>query len=83
MKAATHGRSRRSTSSSRRHRRQGGQSEFTGIHQRRNKRIPLVNSRISPTDILERNALSSDNTSPVETIDQKQQWSEAVMLWLS
>jgi hypothetical protein len=93
MKAATQGRSRHSTSSSRRHRRQGGQSEFTGIHQRRNKRIPLVNPRISPTDILEQNALCSDSVcsdsacsdsaGPAAKIDDKQQWSEAVMLWLS
>ncbi len=88
MKAATQGRSRHSTSSSRRHRRQGGQSEFTGIHQRRNKRIPLVNPRISPTDVLEENALCSDSAcrdgaGPAAKIDDKQQWSEAVMLWLS
>lgn len=83
MKAATHGRLRHSTSSSRRQRRQGGQSDFSGMHQRRNKRVPLVNSRISPMDVLEQNALSGDSDCPEAKNDDKQQWSEAVMLWLS
>jgi len=86
MKAATHGRLRHSSSSSsssRRHRRQGGQTDFSGMHQRRNKRIPLVNPRLSPMDVLEQNALSNDSACPDEKSDDKQQWSEAIMLWLS
>ena len=84
MKAATNGRSSRS-SSSRRRRRHSGQSNFSGIHQRRDKRVPLANPKIDPSDILEQNSYCENSESPSsgEKSDNKREWSEAIMLWLS
>ena len=87
MKVASNSRKSRSSSSTRRHssrpRRQAGGSNFSGIHQRRDKRFSSAKSLLSEQDLLEQKVHCEENMPAAEKSNSNSDWSQAIMLWLS
>ncbi|NIL99334.1 MAG: hypothetical protein GTO53_14635 [Planctomycetales bacterium] len=54
----------------------------SGIHNRRDKRIPFRSTRIRPEDVAEARAYEAEHQE-AEVAQQASEWQEALMLWLS